>query len=159
MDYFYSQDGGDLMSYGIPGRASIWDDNGELEWIHPLLQTPDADFWTLLSAFKVHVYPYLRDSTAYYFAPEVWECIRVWGEADNSWILPTDLITFTSDEATENARIMTDVDTHVEEQSLAFITGTRPMSEFDAFVAELESMNIQRSVEIHQAALDRLSAR
>ena len=159
MDYFYSQDGGDLLSYGIPGHASVWDDSGDLEWIHPLLQTPDADFWTVVYGFKMRPFPFLRDSTAYYFVPEVWECISVWGNADNSWILPTDLITFTPDEATENASIMVDVEAHAGEQALAFIVGARPLDEFDAFIAELESMNIHRAVEIHQAALDRLLAR
>ena len=159
MDYFYSQDGGDLLSYGIPGHASVWNADGEIEWIHPLLDTPDADFWTVVYGIKMRPFPFLRDSTAYEMVPEVWECIRVWGAADNSWIFPGDLITLTPAEAEENASIMVDINSHRNEQTMAFITGARSIDEFDAFVAELESMNIARSTEIHQAALDRLMRR
>ena len=159
MDYWYSQDGGDLLSYGIPGHASVWNADGEIEWIHPLLDTPDADFWTVVYGIKMRPFPFLRDATAYEMVPEVWECIRVWGEADNSWVMLGEFLAFTPEEAEENASIMVDVNTHVEQQALAFIHGTRPLAEFDDFVAEIEGMNVYRAVANHQAALDRLAAR
>jgi len=159
-DYLFSQDGGDLLSYGIFDHTSRWDANGEVEWIHPVLtEDEDADFWTPVYLFKMRPMSFLRDSTAYVFVDEVWECIRVWGAADNSGILPVDLITLTPDEAAEMASIMTDVDTHIYEQTLAFIVGSRPLDQFDAFVAELESMGIRRAEEIQQAAFDRLLVR
>jgi putative aldouronate transport system substrate-binding protein len=40
-----------------------------------------------------------------------------------------------------------------------FITGQKPMTEYDAFVEQLKSMNIDRCIEIQQAALDRYIAR
>ena len=159
-DYLFSQDGGDLLSYGVFDHTSVWDANGEIEWIHPILtEDEDADFWTPVYLFKMRPMSFLRDSTAYVFVDEVWECIRVWSAADNSGQLPIDLITLTADEAAEIAGIMADVNTHIYEQTLAFIIGARPLNEFDAYVAELESMGIRRAEEIHQAAFDRLNVR
>jgi len=158
-DYLFSQDGGDLLSYGIFGETSVWDANGEIEWIHPILDDGEADFWTPVYLFKMRPMSFLRDSTAYVFVDEVWECIRVWGAADNSGILPTDLIALTPAEAEEMAGIMSDIDTHIYEQTLGFIIGSRPIDQFDAFVSELESMGIRRAEEIQQAAFDRLQSR
>ena len=158
LDYWYSQDGGDLASYGIHGTSHVWGEDGSVEWIHPSLDTPGADFWTLVHKFKIRPFSFLRDSTAYHFEPEVWECISVWGASDNSWIMSGN-ITLTPDEAGIIAGIMADVNTHTMEQTLAFITGARPIAQFDAFVSELEGMGIRRAEEIHQAALDRYLSR
>jgi len=157
-DYFYSQDGGDLMSYGIYGHTSTWAPDGSIQWIHPSLGTPGADFWTLTYQFKMRPMSFLRDSSAYHFEPEVWECIAVWGAADNSWVFP-DLYALTPDEASEWAGIVADLQTHRMDQSLAFIIGARPIDQFDAYVAELEAMGLRRGEQIYQAALDRFLAR
>jgi len=159
MDYWYSQDGGDLAAYGIFGHTSQWNDKGEIEWIHPIFDDPTMDFWTPVLLFKIRPFSFLRDSTAYDNVPEVWESIRVWGECDNSWIMMTDLTTLTPSEAEEMAGIIVDVDTHILEQSLAFITGSRPLSDYDLYVAELEGMGIRRAEEIQQASLNRFNAR
>ena len=154
MDYWYSQDGGDLASYGIEGHSFVWTEEGTFEFIHPILDTPDADFWTVFEVFKRHEWIYLRDSTAYVMEPEVWECIALWGAQDLTWVFP-DNIMLTPEEASDMAGIMTDVNTHTLEQSLAFITGMRPLEEFNNFVAELEGMGLGRATEIQQAALTR----
>jgi putative aldouronate transport system substrate-binding protein len=159
MDYWYSQDGGDLAAYGIIGHASQWDENGEIEWIHPVLDDPHMDFWTPVLLFKIRPWSFLRDSSAYYNPPEIWESIRVWGEGDHSFVMLTDLTTLTPSEAEEMAGIMVDIDTHILEQSLAFITGARSLDQFDQYIAELESMGIRRAEEIQQASLDRFNAR
>jgi putative aldouronate transport system substrate-binding protein len=36
-----------------------------------------------------------------------------------------------------------------------FITGQKSLSEYDAFVEQIKSMDIARCIEIHQDALDR----
>jgi putative aldouronate transport system substrate-binding protein len=158
MDYWYSQDGGDLASYGIEGHAFQWNDDGTFEFIHPTILEPGADFWTLFGRFKMHEWIYLRDSTAYDMEPEVWECIELWSSQDLSWVFP-DNIMLTPDESSVTARIMTDVNTHILEQTAAFIMGHRNIAEFDAFVSELESMGIREAEDIHQAALTRYLAR
>ena len=158
MDWWYSQDGGDLASYGIEGHSFEWMPDGSFNFIHPSLDTPDADFWTLFERFKMHEWIYLRDSTAYQMEPEVWECIDVWGAQDLTWVIPDNRVP-TPEEARDLAGIMADLDTHILEQTLAFITGTRPIDQFDAFVAELESMGIRRAEEIEQAAVTRYLSR
>jgi putative aldouronate transport system substrate-binding protein len=68
-------------------------------------------------------------------------------------------VTLTSDEGTEYANIYGDISTMLSETIPQFITGQKPMSEYDAFVEQLKSMNIERCIVIQQAALDRYLAR
>jgi putative aldouronate transport system substrate-binding protein len=37
--------------------------------------------------------------------------------------------------------------------------GLKPLSDFDSFVNQLKTMNIERAIEIQQTALDRFNAR
>lgn len=158
-DYWYSQDGGDLCSYGPEGVSYVWNEQGEPEWIYPALtEQKDADFWTLYPLFKLHNWGYLRDSTAYEFEPEVWQCIELWDTQDSSWLMP-DNISLTPEESTEFNNIMIEINTYRDEMTLKFIMGQVPLSEFDDFVNTIKGMNIDRAIEIQQAALDRYFAR
>ncbi len=158
-DYWYSQDGGDLASYGPEGVSYKWLDNGEYEWIYPRLKEDTSlDFWTLYPLFKLHNWGYLRNSAAYEFQPEVIECINLWDTQDSSWLVP-DNISHTSDESTELASIMTDINTYRDEMTLKFITGQEPIANFDTFVSTIKGMNIDRAIELKDAALTRYGQR
>ena len=65
------------------------------------------------------------------------------------------LVTLTADEQTEYSNIMTDFETFKSENIIAFIIGTRPINEFDKFVQECKSRNLDRAVEIYQTAYER----
>ena len=158
-DYWYSQDGGDLASYGPEGVSYQWKADGEYEWIYPRLkEDASLDFWTLYPLFKLHNWGYLRNSAAYEFEPEVIECINLWDTQDSSWLVP-DNISHTSEESTELASIMTDINTYRDEMTLKFITGQEPIANFDAFVSTIKGMNVDRAIELKTAALSRYNAR
>lgn len=67
-------------------------------------------------------------------------------------------LSFTADEIFEKAVMETDINTYVQENVEKFVRGERNLDEFDAFVSELEAMNVDRLVEIWQAAYDRFVA-
>lgn len=158
-DYWYSQDGGDLLSYGPEGVSYKWNDDGTYSWIFPQLKNDKGqDFWTIMPMFKVHVAGFLRNSAAYENPPGVQQCIDTWATQPNDWLVP-DNIAPTPDEATEIANIMTDINTYRDEMTLKFIMGQEPLSGFDAFVQKIQSMNIDRAIAIKQAAIDRYNAR
>lgn len=70
-----------------------------------------------------------------------------------------DTVTMTTEEGTEFATLNTDIQTYVDEMVVKFIKGDVPLSEYDAFLAELDRLQIDRCIEIKQAALDRYYAR
>ena len=68
-------------------------------------------------------------------------------------------ITATPDESKDLATIMTDVNTYREEQFVAFVTGAQPIDKFDDYVAVINSLNIDRAIEIKQAGVERYNNR
>ena len=62
---------------------------------------------------------------------------------------------YTSEEMDAIATVMTDVMSHVDSMTASFIAGIRSLSEFDAFIGELENMGLQAWLEASQAAYDR----
>lgn len=164
-DFWYSQMGGDLCSYGPEGVSYEWvagDDGGAtLKWIYEdtgvISKGDDKDFWTVYPMFKLHNWGYLRDSTAYEMQPEVWQSVIVWGEDGCDWNIP--MIAETAEEAETLNRIMTDINTYREEMTYKFITGQEPLDNFDAFVEQIRSQGIEEAIQIKQDALDRYLAR
>ena len=68
-------------------------------------------------------------------------------------------VTLTTEEGNEYANIYGDIDTLVRESIPSFITGAKPLSDWDAFVSQIRSMGIDRCIALQQAALDRYNAR
>ena len=62
-------------------------------------------------------------------------------------------------ESEEYGTIASDLSTKAAETVSKFISGDRPMEEWDSFIEELKGMNIARCIELKQAAYDRYQAR
>lgn len=88
---------------------------------------------------------------------EMLKAYNVWDQDDIDYVMPP--VTLTQAEATENSNIMPDITTYVTEMTVKFIIGREPLSGFDAFVKQINSMKIDRAIQIQQAALDRFEAR
>ena len=71
-------------------------------------------------------------------------------------IIPQFPILIATAEETDSVKaIEADITTYFNEQAAAFITGTRPIGDWDAFVREIESMNIAKWTEVRQQQYDR----
>ncbi len=93
-----------------------------------------------------------------YAGSNYYSCGVHWSEADISATLPS--LTFTQDESEEYSPLYNDIQTYVDEHLMGFMMGIRPMEEWDAFVQGLvEDLNIERCLEIQQAAYDRYISR
>lgn len=64
-------------------------------------------------------------------------------------------ITLTTEEGQEYTTIYGDIQTFVQENIPAFITGAKPLSDWDSFVAQIKALNIDRCIELQQNALTR----
>ena len=86
------------------------------------------------------------------------EAYDAWADCRYDLVLPTNL-TMTVEESTLYGSAYVDIDTLVKENTLKFITGTRPMEEYDQFVEDIRTYKIEECLKIQQAALDRYNAR
>ena len=101
--------------------------------------------------------PFIQDEryiSQYYQLQEQRDALDVWGQnVSQDWKMP--MVTLTSEEQAEYSRIITDFQTFQTENVTAFIMGSRPISEFESFVQECKDRDIERAIEIYQAAYDR----
>jgi putative aldouronate transport system substrate-binding protein len=159
-DYWYSQDGGDLFSYGVEGVSYKWDENDELVWLYEEnfdTQGGALDFWTLYPLFKIHNGGYLRDSAAYVMDQLVWDCINEWAKITSDWFLPK--ISRDAQESEDYAALYTPINSYATEQMGLYISGQQSMDSWDDYVQTLWDMGVQDLIDIQQAALDRYIAR
>lgn len=163
LDYQYSEDGILLNNFGVEGvsydmvdgypvfKDHVFNNPDGLSREESLLQyVPGGG-----SFATVEDYRYLEqynppdpggDTVAEKVAPFV----------DMSRLLPP--VQFTADEQRILRPIMADLDTFVLENVNNFILGRRPLSQFDNFKQTLERMQLNRVLEIYQAAYDRFMA-
>jgi putative aldouronate transport system substrate-binding protein len=158
LNFFYTEEGSLIGNYGIEGESYTIVD-GKPGFTDLVLNNPDGlsvnDATILYTCGPVHPkwYDWERELTPTMSdkakaAGSVWDA-----NWENTQTLPD--ITISSDESAEYSFIYTDINTLIQETTAAFISNRKPLSEFDDFVAEIKRMNIDRCIEIQQAALDR----
>lgn len=163
MDYLFTEEGSILMNYGIEGVSYTMVD-GKPRYTETILLNPDG-----FQARSVAMKYAWDDGIGMNDFKRLWQkfegtpsegalnAYNVWNQDSNANMLPP--ITRTAEEGQEYSAVYNDIQTFAHETIPMFIIGTKPLSEFDAFVAQIKSMNIDRAIEIQQAALDRYMAR
>ena len=161
IDYGYSPDGEILAAYGIEGKTFEYGPDGKPAFNEFIYNNPDG--LSLSEAY--HKYAKHGGAVAYHWDRE-WagqpkanlDCLDIWSkDNDGSYLLPP--ITLNTEEGTEYARIYGDIETYVSEMVVNFILGQEPLSNYDAFLTQLKNMNVDRAIELQQAALDRFVTR
>ena len=81
----------------------------------------------------------------------------VWDDFDHEATYYPSYASLNLEETAEYSDIFSDLSTYIEENLLSFITGSKSLDEFDDFIANVKSMNLERVVELKQSALDRFN--
>ena len=152
LDYGFTEDGYFLYNYGIEGVSYNFE-NG----VPYMTEYLTENYYQVLANFKQHTGMFLRNWYAtpplVSFRPIVSRARDgVWMEAGSSLVLPPR--TYPADEARRRASLWSEIQTYTDEAVLQFITGARPITDFDDFVAQVKNMGIAELVEIEQAATD-----
>jgi putative aldouronate transport system substrate-binding protein len=163
MDYVYSEEGSNLMNFGIEGQTYNWID-GYPQLVDSIYKNPKMTVSVALGRYAIGVsgFPFANDvrvrkQRMLSIKPQH-EAIAYWNKSDISRILP--VMTFTPEESQELANIMSEVNTFVKEYTLSFLLGKRDIGrEFDSYMNTLKSMGIERAISINQAALERYNNR
>jgi putative aldouronate transport system substrate-binding protein len=152
-DYHYGDEGYYLFNYGVEGESYDMVD-GE-----PVFKDFLADdYWNLVHEYKLHFGPYLRNPKALPAAmrgSDVSGAQEVWDASATGDYFLTNRLTMTPEEGPEFSSIMSEVNTYVEEMTLRFIMGVRPLSDFEAYRDQLDRMGIEEAIELQQAAYER----
>ncbi|MBY9081348.1 extracellular solute-binding protein [Paenibacillus sp. HN-1] len=163
LDWGYSEEGHMYFNFGQEG-VSYNMVNGEPVYTDLLMKNPEK----LSPAQAMSLYirgniggPFVQDVRyieQYLALPAQKEALTIWSKTDiDKYALPP--ITPTTDEASELAKIMNDVNTLVDEMTLKIILGTEPVDSYDSYMDKLKTLNVDRAVEIQQNALERYNQR
>lgn len=164
LDYGYSKEGNDLYNFGIEGVSYQMVD-GKPVYTDVITKNPDGLTISQAMSYYIgasHMNGGFVQSIDYYnqylARPQQREAVVTWSMTEaEKYLLPP--ISLTSEESAECGSIDTDIWTLVDENVASFITGERPIDEFDAYVEEVNSLDINRALEIRQAALERFAAK
>lgn len=161
-DFWYTQDGVLLANYGILGESFEFDENGIPYVTELVTNNPDGlslmDTQFMYSTDSVNRINDITKTRSTYTeaglaARDIWDYNR-----DDANTLP-EAVELSADEADEHSSIYSDINTRLQEGIAQFITGARPMEEWDSFVEELYDMGIEDCIELQQAAYERYLAR
>ncbi len=166
-DYLYSEEGQLLHNYGPEGETLYYDAQGNPQIDYDVLYN-NVELFGEGRSENMGVFYYLgadamwtlNDASprlGYFSEAQLTAIERAKYNTDNANCLPQGLV-LNSEEKEEFNNLFGDIDTYFAENYLAFIMGSKPMSEYDGFVQKLKDMGGERLIEIYQGAYDRYNA-
>ena len=165
-DFIYSDEGYMLFNFGVEGETYNMVD-GKPVYTDLILNNPEGISISeaLMRYCKApYTAPGVNQAEDYlqqfYQFDEQKEAFTVWEaypENSDKGFLPP--ISYSAEETEEISIITTEINTYVEENLSKFVTGSRPMDEYDDFVNTLKTMGVERYIELTQNAYDRYMAR
>jgi putative aldouronate transport system substrate-binding protein len=159
-DYLYSDEGAMLYNYGVEGQGHTIVD-GKPMLTELVVANPDGI--GMSQALSLYTFPavfagrldWRREFTDYMSEKSI-DANFLWTEnCDHAYEL-SDSITMTLEEMTDYSARHSDINTFVTEQIPRFIIGDLSVEDdWDAYVAEIENIGIDKCLEHWQAAYDR----
>lgn len=159
LDYGYSDEGLRLYNFGVEGVSYTMSD-GVPKYTELITNNPggipmgDAMGKYLRGNQNgpfIQTKEYLEQ---YYRRPEQKEAVQVWGDTDSSLYQLPRLI-FTQEENRERSAILKRANAYRDEMTLRFIMGVEPIENFELYVQTLKEFQLDKAVQITQAAYER----
>jgi putative aldouronate transport system substrate-binding protein len=164
LNYFFTDEGQMLVSYGIEGEAYELDADGNPEYTDLILNNqegiPMLQFclvkYTLTDMPSVLVadrnwFTYTDEQVA--AQTDIW-----FNSEDATYTMPP--VSLTTEESEDYTSMEQDIETYVEECTVKFIIGDMDIeTQWDEYTSKLDAMGIDDCIAIYQAALERFNAR
>lgn len=161
IDYMYSEEGSNLLTWGIEGESYKVVD-GKKVLTELALSIDEEKGWLRLYDYAIgHAsFPKYDGETVVLasYPEEQLIAERTWAEASTALIYPP-YITLNLEEQSYCDSVMDDVNNYITEMELKFITGEEPLTSFDTYVSQLEKMGIGKALEIYRNAYERHMAK
>lgn len=164
LDYFYSEEGADLLNWGIEGE-SYTEADGVKTYTEAVLNDASGKSvseavqqWAqpLQGFTKPMEYEAWRQITL--VLPEQIAANETWSKSSTELLLPTLILPSKQNE--EYTQMMSDITTYTNEMSMQFITGQLSIEkEWDSYVETMKGMGIETAILYKQEALDRYNNR
>ncbi len=159
LDYQYTDEASFVGNYGMREGESYIMDGDTPKWGELITKNPDGLTQNQARTKYTTLNPPYEDYTRVMGA---WtetqlDAQKLWASSKDDGVISS-AITMTEDEQNEYSSIMSDITTFVAEYTVNAIMGSASQS-FDDFRAQLSNMNIERAIELKQAAVTRYNER
>lgn len=159
LDYQYTQDGFIANSFGDSECYTV-DDGGNYAFTDKIMNGEHGiDPQNEQFCYRRKDFPGLVSWEVYDLTnpAERLAAREVYDSDGTALVLPK--VEMTDAEGDEYNALYTDIQTYVQEKTAGYIMGSEPLDTYGDFVETVKGMNIDRCIEIQQAALDRYDAR
>lgn len=164
MDYFFTEEGSDLMNWGIEGDTFTRDADGSKHFTDKVLQselTPIGYLRSISAQYRIGMcqdgdYEYATMKEDGIEANKLYNGHDEWFDDSLPPYLDGKMaLKYTSDDETEYKNIMASIKPYVDEKFQSWILGVNDFdSEYDSFIKELKARGIDRALEINQKAYE-----
>ena len=162
LDYAYGEEGHYIYNFGVEGESFEFKD-GEPVYTELLTNNPEGKAFSTVGRSYARSFgsgPFVLDTrygNQFFSMPVQQEAVEIWGkfskEAEEAG---HEFIGILSSDETKQATLkMNSIQTYVDESFVQFVMGTKPLSEFDNYIAQLKKMGIEDVIKIYQASQDR----
>lgn len=163
-DFWYTETGSMLSTYGIEGESYTLDSSGKPVYTELVLNNPDYSDRSMKNYYSFNASSIMDpDKDLSSLNEHGIAAVELWNSdsADTGFVsIKMSALSMTDDEATEYGIICADAQTYCLENVLKFINGDLSIDEdWDDFVAVLNGMDVERATEIVQDAYDRYQNR
>ena len=155
-NYLYTDEGALLANYGIEHESFEWGEDGTPVFTDLVLNNPDMNTTVALFMYCMDRGPFYRDEVREQssYTPDQKAASEIW-QSNPTTGRTLGTAQLNSDETDTSNRIYGDIKTYVEENVLKFVTGQRDLSEYDAYVKDIENMGIDEVTALYQDAYQR----
>lgn len=165
LDYFYSEEGNDLLCWGIEGESYTVNEDGTKQYTDNIMNNPDGKTpQEAILEYAIPLYNFsdviLNDSYVQMATtlPEQAAARDTWLDADLSRNMPK--LTVASENQNDYSMIMNDITTYVQEMYIQFITGQAdPDADWENYVNTVNGMGLENALEYEREAYELYQAR
>ncbi len=151
LDYAMSEPCQLMYQWGIEGESYTVDANGEKSYTE---QAGDNDWLQQLGINPSFVFPAQQSVVS------TDALVADWHAQSNDWqrqfvVEPWPFIYSTEDESEVGNTYMVDIETYVNENATAFITGNKKIDSFDSYISGLDALNLPEVLTVRQNQYNR----
>lgn len=169
LDYRYSPDGWELYAYGPEGVIVYTDENGNRRNTEFALNNPNGQTLSwLVFIYSINCFcdPGIQTTETKLLNESGDKCVAAinsWSQwltehYDASGLLPAG-VRLTSEQSEELGEYRNEVVTFIAENFSMYLDGSKPFSEWDAYVEQLNQIGLEEIKAIYQEAYDEFAAR
>ena len=161
LDWKWSPDGIILDNWGVEGVTFEWNEKGERQLTDFVLNNPDGlgAAWVMVlytndglrqPCLNMHLRMY-----AYPGGERYVEMFKAWKVEDygGEYDIPSG-IRYTDEQSEELNKYSNDIATYISENYFAFLDGSKPISEWDGYVADIYNMGLDKCIAVVTEAYD-----